>query len=264
MSNEFYIGWQSKAPDSFSRHVKKMAIVLMAIVIILAVLLSLSQKKFTTGNFEFGTLTTVQGFYFSKPVPALKVVNGKDIFGNLSYITIPLIGYGKFGAEGVMADIEKEKKESLDEKEMSLKGTLLYNDGKLLMQIDANDQPLIEFSHATSSNMLPVREELGIQKFRGEILDPKCYFGVMKPGQGKVHKDCAIRCISGGMPPMLRVSNAKGEENYYIIVGEDGERMNDQVKDYVAEPVELNARAVRYDDWIILYVNRTDGIKRIS
>jgi hypothetical protein len=25
----------------------------------------------------------------------------------------------------------------------------------------------------------------------GEIVDSKCYLGVMNPGQGKVHRDCA-------------------------------------------------------------------------
>ena len=42
---------------------------------------------------------------------------------------------------------------------------------------------------------------------KGEIVDPKCFFGVMKPGEGKPHKDCAIRCILGGIPPVLKVTD---------------------------------------------------------
>jgi len=34
----------------------------------------------------------------------------------------------------------------------------------------------------------------------GEIVDSKCYFGNMNPGNGKVHRDCAVRCMSGGIP----------------------------------------------------------------
>src|SRR5437667_8549820 len=133
-NNDFYIGWMSEAPDSFSRFVKKYLFVLLPVIIVLAVLLAFSQKKFDTGNFEFGKLTEVKGIYFNGPVPNIKVVNGKDIWGNYSYITVPLIGYGKHGADGVIADLEKENNGSLDKKEVTLKGILLYNDGKLLMQ----------------------------------------------------------------------------------------------------------------------------------
>jgi hypothetical protein len=55
---------------------------------VLGVLLALSQKKFGTGNFEFGTLTEVKGIYSRTPVPNLKVLNGKDIWGKLEIILL--------------------------------------------------------------------------------------------------------------------------------------------------------------------------------
>jgi hypothetical protein len=134
-SSEFYIGWMPKAPDSFARWIKKYLFGLSLIVIVIGVLLALSQKKFDTGTFEFGRLTEVKGIYFDKPVPNIKVVNGTDIWHNYNYITIPLIGYGKHGADGIISEIEKEKNTTLSRKEVTLKGTLLYNDGKLLMQM---------------------------------------------------------------------------------------------------------------------------------
>lgn len=39
-----------------------------------------------------------------------------------------------------------------------------------------------------------------------EIIDPKCYFGVI-PGKGKIHRSCAIRCISDGIPPVLATTD---------------------------------------------------------
>jgi hypothetical protein len=35
--------------------------------------------------------------------------------------------------------------------------------------------------------------DLGEVQLTGEIVDSKCYFGVMNPGNGKVHRDCAVR-----------------------------------------------------------------------
>ena len=39
----------------------------------------------------------------------------------------------------------------------------------------------------------------------GEVVDPKCWLGDMKPGDGKAHAACARLCMEGGIPPMLRV-----------------------------------------------------------
>src|SRR6266478_3846218 len=89
----FYIGWMPKAPDSFSRFIKSYLVLLLALVIVISITLALSQKKFSTSTFEFGKLTEVKGVYFNEPVPVIKVVNGKDIWGNLSFVTFPLVGY---------------------------------------------------------------------------------------------------------------------------------------------------------------------------
>jgi hypothetical protein len=262
--SEFYIGWMSNAPRSFASTIKKYLIVVLPVVVVLGVLLALSQKKFGTGNFEFGTLTEVKGIYSNTPVPNLKIVDGKDIWGNENYITVPLIGYGKFGADGIIADLEKEKQTTLQGKEITLKGTLLYNDGKLLMQMDENDKPLLNVAENKNREAVPKTKDLGTLDVKGEIVDPKCFFGVMKPGEGKPHKDCAIRCILGGMPPVLKVEDESGKENYFLIVGGNGEKMNEAVQDFVASPVELRGKAVEYDDWIVLYVNSENGLQHYS
>jgi hypothetical protein len=264
-SGAFYIGWMAGAPKVFARFIRKYLLIILPLIILLAGILALSQKKFGTGNFEFGQLKEVTGIYFNKPVPCIKVVHGKDIWGNLSYITIPLVGYGKHGAEGTMAEIEIEKNIPLNQKQLTLKGTLLYNDGKTILQVNKNDFPVTNISSApVPSELLPQIKDLGVFKVKGEIIDPKCYFGVMKPGEGKPHRDCAIRCILGGIPPMLAVKNARGESNYYILLGANGEPINKLVQDYVAEPVEIHVRLVQYDDWIIGYVNTKKDISRFS
>lgn len=257
-TDEFYIGWMAKAPRTFAQHIKKVLAVLALLLVLIAVLLPYHQKPFGTGNFEFGKLTAVQGIYYATPVPSLKATNGKDIFGRPCFITIPLIGFGKSGAAGVISGIEHEKHLSLNGKEVVLQGTLLYNDGKLLMQVDANDSVLLKSGAAAATTLLPEVKDLGEQTLQGEIVDPKCFFGVMKPGEGKPHKDCAIRCILGGIPPVLKVKDAKGNQNYYLLLNENGSSINESIKDVVAAPVTLRATVKQYDDWIILYVKRSD------
>jgi hypothetical protein len=259
-NSAFYIGWQPKAPDSYAKQVRKTVFVLTVLVIAAGIVLALQQKKFSTADFEFGQLTEVKGIYQKFPVPSVKVITKQDALGNTSYITMPLVGYGKFGAEGVIAELEKENKISLDNKEVTFRGTLIYNDGKTLLQIDKHDHTMVNAS-VPARQLQPVIKELGTVQLTGEILDPKCYFGVMKPGHGKPHRDCAIRCIDGGMSPVFYVRNKSGEADYYLILDENGKKMNGAVTDYVAEPVSLQAKAVQYDDWVVLYVKK-NTIKR--
>ena len=253
-NDEFYIGWMPATPQGFAKHLMKTVLALTVIVLIAGILLAVSQKPFSTGTFEFGKLTSVKGIYFNKPLPCLKAINGKDIFGVPSFITIPLIGFGKSGAAGTITGVEQQKNVSLDGREVTMNGTLLYNDGKLLMQIDANENFLTNIGEVADASLLPVATEMGEQTIHGEIVDPKCFFGVMKPGQGKPHKDCAIRCILGGIPPVLKVTDRNGHENYYLLAGPHGESMNEAVKNFVAEPVTIRAKLTRYDDWIVLNV----------
>ena len=103
-NSEFYIGWQSKAPKSFAKHVKRVLLILFPVALIVAYLLSTSQKKFSTASFEFGKLTEVKGVYYNKPVPMLKVFDKKDLA-----ITILLVGYGKHGAETAIMELEKDQ-----------------------------------------------------------------------------------------------------------------------------------------------------------
>jgi hypothetical protein len=255
-NSEFYIGWMAKAPKVFAKHVKKVLFFLFFLALVVAYLLSTKQKKFSTANFEFGKTTEVKGVYYNSPVPMLKVFD-KD---SLS-ITLPLVGYGKHGAETAIMELEKEKNVSLNGKEVTLKGTLIYGDGKTLLQVDKNENPIINIGAV--STVQPDQKDMGTKTILGEIIDPKCYFGVMKPGEGKVHRDCAIRCILGGIPPVLHVQNEKGESNYYLIVGPNGEKMNEAVQDIVAEPVSIEAKVVQQDDWIILYTAK-EKINRIT
>lgn len=259
--NEFYIGWQSKAPAGFAKHVRAVVVTLFVLVIMTAATLALLQKKFAPGKFEFGSLTEVTGIYQSLPVPSLKVISKQDAFGNTAYITMPLVGYGKSGADGILNEMQHENEISFENREVTFRGSLIYDDGKTLLQIDKHDHPMVKVK--TVATVPPrVIKELGVVELEGEILDPKCYFGVMKPGHGKPHRDCAIRCIEGGITPVFSVRNEKGEAGYYLLVGSDGGRINNMIGGHVAEPVKIKARAVQYDDWIVLYMDKDEKIRR--
>jgi len=79
-------------------------------------------------------------------------------------------------------------------------------------------------------------------------VDSKCYLGVMNPGSGKVHRDCAARCLSGGIPPIFITTSGDkpGGGEQFILVGPDGSTLApDSLRDFIAEPITLRAELLQ-------------------
>ena len=74
----------------------------------------------------------------------------------------------------------------------------------------------------------------------------------MNPGNGKVHRDCAVRCISGGIPPAFLVRNGNGEATVLLLQGSDGRQIQREVLDRVAEPLQIQGQMIRSGDTLIL------------
>jgi hypothetical protein len=108
---------------------------------------------------------------------------------------------------------------------------------------------------AASSNVT----NIGMQTLRGEIIDPKCYFGAMNPGQGKPHLSCAARCISGGIMPVLKYE-VNGQNKYAVLVGLNGEKINNDVLNFIGLPVEIKGNLSAMDNWGVLKIDAKSNI----
>ena len=265
-NDDFYIGYLANAAESVKKTTKLVIVTLCMVIPMIAIILVISQRGFSTGTFELGNLTELEGLVHMEPYPGITIISGKDIYGNLIYQSILLVGYGKFGATSILEEIEKKVGRNLHEAVVKLSGTLIYNDGKTLFELTKQADSYV--SHSLDLNKYEVMVKQPIEKYgtvelKGEVIDPKCYFGVMKPGEGKPHRSCAVRCISGGIPPMLAVQNEQGESNYYILLGHDYEQINDQVLVYVADQVSVTGTLSRSGNWFILEVDVDNGFQRL-
>lgn len=254
---EFYIGWQDEMPPSNKKFLKRILTAGFFLIPILVVGLVSLQKPFNHNHFEFGTLTELTGMYVNDPVPMLQVMDGvPEGFSK----NVLLVGFGKFGAGGIIDAIEEEHG-SLEYMEVTFSGTLIYGDGVTLMELTNLEESFISVTESSVPMILndPLLEEVTVS---GEILDPKCYFGVMKPGEGKIHKSCAIRCISGGIPPVMRVLEADGiNYDYYLVKGPGGEAINQEVLPYVAQTITVSGNSTWLNGWRVLYMD-TDQITK--
>ena len=95
--------------------------------------------------------------------------------------------------------------------------------------------------------------DLGPVTLNGEIVDSKCYLGVMNPGQGKVHRDCASRCLSGGIPPLF-IESDNGRQ--FLLVAQDGRPLRYEVfKEFIAEPISVTGELVQRADTRVLRID---------
>ena len=109
--------------------------------------------------------------------------------------------------------------------------------------------PSIDDRRLTST---PAREALGEQTLVGEIVDSKCYLGVMNPGDGTTHRECAVRCISGGVPALFVVRAAEGRSAALWLTTADGVAVGREVLPFVAKPVEIAGEVTREGDQLYL------------
>ena len=96
---------------------------------------------------------------------------------------------------------------------------------------------------------------LGQRSIQGEIIDPKCYFGVMKPGYGKIHRSCAALCIAGGMPPVLVSAAESGEEAYFLLTDLKGKPIHKDILPYIGQPALINGEVEQIGDWKLMKIS---------
>ena len=135
-----------------------------------------------------------------------------------------------------------------------MKGTLIAREDQAMIEALPETVKVREGAKR-SEHPLGRARDLGQVTLRGEIVDSKCYLGVMNPGNLKTHRACAINCIEGGIPPVLLVRDGEGRATYFLLVGEGGEAVNEEVLPLVAEPVTVTGSLKVQGNQRILYAD---------
>jgi hypothetical protein len=243
-TDDFYIGWQNQAPKAVGSHVRKTVLFLLLLAPVLSITFVLAQKTVGRAVFEWGTIKTFSGILRTQPYPHLLVERPGRASGALSayYLVAPF----KFG-------LKPEAIAAFDGKPVSLKGTLIYRGNQTMIETRPETiQPAQPSSQLKTFTTTKQAENLGRQTLVGEIVDSKCYLGVMNPGQLTPHRACAVRCISGGIPPVLLVRPNTGPPLYFLLVSSDGRAVNKQVLDMVAEPVQITGDVEKQGELLVV------------
>jgi len=251
--DEFFVGYISKMPTHTAKKLLWCVIIGALAMASIAIVLILNQREFANTIFHSGEFTTLKGYLYKTPIPRLKVEKQSGIGVSESGQNILLVGEGKFGASATIAGYELQLG-NIEGKQIELTGELIQGYGKSLMQISSNHIPEIVSNEVHSGFGF---QELGKVTIEGEIVDPKCFFGAMKPGFGKTHLSCAIRCLSGGIPPVIYSTE---KEDFYFILDENKQPMPSLLFSIMSDRVKLSGRALQFEDCKILLLNKNDYI----
>jgi nitrite reductase/ring-hydroxylating ferredoxin subunit len=221
-AEEFYIGWQAKMARELGRRCGRVGAALLVLAPATMFAAAWFQNPVDAGGFEFGVERTFAGVLHEHPVAMLQV-QATPVAGGFNFL---LVGAGKFAAPEAVHEHDGQR--------VKFQGSLIYRNGVAMIEMDEPES--LQVLDATAQPEPPVTD-LGKAALVGELVDTKCFFGVMRPATGKVHRACAIRCLSGGVPPGLLVHDATGNGEVVLLAGPTGQPLSFDV--------ELAARTIR-------------------
>ncbi|XAL99558.1 hypothetical protein OT109_18510 [Phycisphaeraceae bacterium D3-23] len=238
----FYVGYLP-LPAAIRRFLLPWLVANFVLLIAVGVVIAQQQRDPGDGTWNTATPVTYEGVLTLDPYPLLRVTDAEETGGPLTVLPIEM---GKRGSRERLAGLEGQR--------VRLTGFAIRRTGRVVLGLEAGDAAIEPLGPATPAiTFAPVG--LGTHTLIGEIVDPQCFMGAMKPGEGKPHKVCATLCIAGGIPPVFVVRDQAGNTVTYLLMTDAGESLPPSHYEYIADPLELTGRIQRQGDMLVLYAD---------
>ncbi len=189
----------------------------------MALIIAGEQRDPGTGQWYAEEARRFEGYLHMVPYPTLFYLDERG-----EPAASVLMATGKLGVDERVRDVVG--------RQVAITGFLIERDGQSAIEVMDADAAIAPLPGPTAEP--PRMEVLGTRTVQGEIVDSKCFLGVMKPGAGKTHKACATLCLIGGVPPLFLVRHGDSFTSA-ILVGPDGGPMPQDLLRFVADPVEV-------------------------
>ncbi|MBP0022281.1 MAG: hypothetical protein J7647_32585 [Cyanobacteria bacterium SBLK] len=240
--DEFYVNY-GKIPPGFTRHLLWFVPLVVAIAIALGLILPQVHTQFNDGRSFSLANEELIGILQTQPAAQLLVPRSGDTSASANYSRYLMMAFNK-------ASLSADFLEENEGQWLNVKGTL-FNRNTLA---GIATSPTRSEPTEAPENPPPIDRDVSLGEFSlvGEIVDSKCYPGVMKPGRTHTHRACAIRCISGGIPPVFVVESGNSEKLYFLLADREGKAVNDRVLDKVADPLLIKGEVIQRGDMFLL------------
>lgn len=232
---DFYVGYLP-TPAGDTRFMRRWLPAVLAAALVLAALAGALARPSGGGTWDTGAEITLEGELVASPFPMLRVARGDG-----SVERVLLVEMGKHGADARVSPFARRDGTRVAAR---VRGFPIERDGQRMLEL-AEDEPI------SPGGVLPrdaIVASAGTIELDGEIVDSKCWLGVMKPGDGKAHRDCATLCIRGGIPPSIVCRADDGSARRALVVGADGAPLSIEVlAPWIARPVRVRGDATVVD-----------------
>ncbi|HXI29547.1 MAG TPA: hypothetical protein VNG89_14010 [Vicinamibacterales bacterium] len=243
--DEFYIGYAPPMPPLLASFVRHVVIAIAILLVAWAGLAATGHVRLDGGTFAFGHPEMVSGTIVARPFPVLKPDHDEARARSWPLLVAP----GKHGADSLVT--------RLDGRHVTFMGTRIERGAHAMIEIDpVSLESARQGEQAAAAADAPQTAAAArAVELTGEIVDSKCFLGVMVPGSGKTHKDCAALCLRGGIPPALHVQDRSGRSSLLLMTGASGESISDQAQTLAGEALVVTGTILRQAGWLVL---RTD------
>src|SRR5258708_16029461 len=192
------------------------------------------RRTYSRSSYDSGKIRTFYGIIDASPYPTLLSLPDAADSSALRYL---LVAKGKHGADRQVA--------AYVGKTVRLRGTLIYRDDQKMVVLSGGSIAALDDDQ--QNHVAP--KNLGEFDLVGEIADSKCYLGNMNPRNGKVHRDCAVRCLSGGIPPVFATNDFHGSPAVLLPTGPNQKPLpKEAFPDRVAQPLRIHGRVIEDRD----------------
>ena len=246
---EFFIGYAPPMPPRLARFVTRVVVGLACAVVVWAVVVAAGHMPLEGGTFEFGHPQQFSGTIVERPYPSLRL----DAFDpSTAARQLLLVAPGKHGADALVS--------GFDGRHVTLTGTRVHRGTQAMIEVAPGSfnfggtlaRPMTTGGSGSARSADADGRTVTVT---GEIVDSKCFLGVMVPGSGKTHKECASLCLRGGIPPALFVQDRTGGSALLLLTAASGASIAAQALQFAGEAVEMTGTLSRPSDWLVL---RTD------
>jgi hypothetical protein len=243
--DDLYIGW-AKAPAVDRRFLLLSAPLLLGATTGLSWLAANNLGDPGAGRWETGATHVVLGALVMKPYPMIRLADESAAFGMRSVL---IVAQGKCTSGLKLGEF--------DGAPVRARGVLIARKDRRMLEVPLSVNQWIEPIRADLPGGVvdPPTERLGRFALTGQIMDSKCFFGVMRPGRGKTHKACAALCLRGGVPPSFWARDEKGRESVLLMTDAGGGPLGEDILPLVADPVAAEGEVVRVGDLLQFRVN---------
>ena len=235
---DFFIGF-AKAPARDRRFIALSLPLILAGAGGLGYAFARAQEDPGAGRWETGAIHRITGVLATKPYPMMFVADAKSPY---DVRTVLIVAQGKCTSS---LDLR-----AVDGRAFEARGVLIERGTRQMLEVPLSVDNWIAESNEGVRLPPLVDEPLGRVRLTGQIMDSKCFFGVMRPSRGKTHKACASLCIRGGIPPSFWARGADGREAVLLMTDASGGPIGEKILPLVADPVSAEGELVRVGDLV--------------